>query len=42
MITLTYGGGVALAAFAGVLAAPIYSVNPQMGTNPSSWCSPWS
>ena len=32
LITLTYGGGVALAAFAGVLAAPIYSVNPNMGT----------
>ena len=31
VITLTYGGGVALAAFAGVLAAPIYSVNPQHG-----------
>ena len=33
MITLTYAGGVALAAFAGVLAAPIYSVNPNMGSN---------
>jgi len=33
MITLTYGFGVALAAFAGVLAAPIYSVQPQMGTS---------
>jgi branched-chain amino acid transport system permease protein len=33
MITLTYGLGVALAAFAGVLAAPIYSVNPLMGSN---------
>ncbi len=33
MMTLTYGAGVALAAFAGVLAAPIYSVNPQMGTS---------
>ncbi|MCA3280321.1 MAG: branched-chain amino acid ABC transporter permease [Roseomonas sp.] len=33
MITLTYGAGVGLAALAGVLAAPIYSVNPQMGTN---------
>jgi branched-chain amino acid transport system permease protein len=31
MITLTYGYGVALAAFAGVLAAPIYSVSPVMG-----------
>ncbi|MDN3564058.1 branched-chain amino acid ABC transporter permease [Paeniroseomonas aquatica] len=33
MVTLTYGFGVALAAIGGVLAAPIYSVNPQMGTN---------
>jgi branched-chain amino acid transport system permease protein len=33
LVTLTYGGGVALAAFAGVLAAPIYSVNPNMGSN---------
>jgi branched-chain amino acid transport system permease protein len=33
MITLTYGFGVALAAFAGVLAAPIYSVNPNMGSD---------
>jgi branched-chain amino acid transport system permease protein len=33
MMTLTYGAGVALAAFAGVLAAPIYSVNPAMGAN---------
>jgi branched-chain amino acid transport system permease protein len=33
MITLTYGYGVALAAFAGVLAAPIFSVNPVMGSN---------
>jgi len=31
MITLTYGFGVALAALAGVLAAPIYNVSPQMG-----------
>jgi branched-chain amino acid transport system permease protein len=31
MITLTYGYGAALAAFAGVLAAPIYSVSPVMG-----------
>ena len=31
MITLTYGFGVALAAFAGVMAAPIYNVSPQMG-----------
>jgi branched-chain amino acid transport system permease protein len=33
MITLTYGFGVALAAFAGVMAAPIYQVNPLMGVN---------
>jgi branched-chain amino acid transport system permease protein len=33
LITLTYGFGVALAAFAGVLAAPIYSVNPNMGSD---------
>jgi branched-chain amino acid transport system permease protein len=33
MITMTYAAGVALAAFAGVLAAPIYSVNPNMGSN---------
>ncbi|MBP6818913.1 MAG: branched-chain amino acid ABC transporter permease [Ferrovibrio sp.] len=33
MITLTYGFGVGLAALAGVLAAPIYSVNPLMGSN---------
>jgi branched-chain amino acid transport system permease protein len=33
VVTLTFGGGVALAAFAGVLAAPIYSVNPDMGDN---------
>lgn len=33
LVTLTYAGGVALAAFAGVLAAPIYSVNPNMGSN---------
>ncbi len=31
MVTLTYGFGVGLAAFAGVMAAPIYSVNPLMG-----------
>src|SRR4029453_10776013 len=29
----TYGFGVGLAALAGVLAAPIYSVNPVMGAN---------
>jgi branched-chain amino acid transport system permease protein len=33
MITLTYGFGVALAALAGVMAAPIYQVSPQMGAN---------
>jgi len=33
MITLTYGFGVALAGLAGVLAAPIYQVNPLMGSN---------
>jgi branched-chain amino acid transport system permease protein len=33
MMTLTYGAGVAMAALAGVLAAPIYSVNPAMGAN---------
>ncbi len=33
MIMLTYGFGVALAAFAGVLAAPVYSVNPNMGAD---------
>ena len=33
LITFTYAGGVALAAFAGVLAAPILSVNPNMGTS---------
>ena len=32
MVTLTYGFGVALAAFAGVMAAPIYNVSPQMGS----------
>ncbi|SAK39879.1 inner-membrane translocator [Caballeronia fortuita] len=31
MITLTYGFGVALAAFAGVLAAPVIQVSPLMG-----------
>ena len=31
MITLTYGFGVGLAALAGVMAAPIYSVSPLMG-----------
>ncbi len=33
MITLTFGYGVALAGFAGVLAAPIYQVAPGMGSN---------
>jgi branched-chain amino acid transport system permease protein len=33
MVTLTYGFGVALAAVAGVLAAPIIQVNPLMGSN---------
>ncbi len=33
MITLTYGFGVGLAALAGVLAAPIYQVNPLMGAD---------
>lgn len=32
MVMLTYGFGAALAAFAGVLAAPIYNVSPQMGS----------
>ena len=33
MVTVTYGLSVALAAFAGVLAAPIYGVNPAMGAD---------
>ena len=33
MVTLTYGFGVALAAFAGVLAAPINQVRPGMGAD---------
>ena len=33
LLTLTYGVGIALAAFAGVLAAPILHVNPAMGSN---------
>jgi branched-chain amino acid transport system permease protein len=33
MMTLTYGFGAGLAALAGVLAAPIYSVNPLMGSH---------
>ncbi len=32
LITLTYGFGVGLAALAGVMAAPIYNVSPQMGS----------
>jgi branched-chain amino acid transport system permease protein len=33
MFTITYGFGVALAAFAGVMAAPVYQVTPLMGSN---------
>lgn len=33
MVTCTYGFGVGLAGLAGVMAAPIYSVSPQMGTS---------
>jgi branched-chain amino acid transport system permease protein len=33
MITITYGFGVGLAALAGVMAAPIYQVSPQMGAD---------
>lgn len=33
LLTLTYGAGVALAGFAGVLAAPIQHVNPSMGSD---------
>jgi branched-chain amino acid transport system permease protein len=33
MITLTYGFGVGLAALAGVMAAPVYNVSPQMGSS---------
>ena len=33
MVTLTYAVGAALAAFAGVLAAPVYQVSPLMGQN---------
>jgi branched-chain amino acid transport system permease protein len=32
LVTLTYGFGVALAAFAGVLAAPVFQVSPDMGS----------
>ncbi|SED56348.1 branched-chain amino acid ABC transporter permease [Rhodobacter sp. 24-YEA-8] len=33
MLTLTYAAGVALAGFAGVMAAPIYQVSPNMGSS---------
>lgn len=33
LVTLTYGFGAALAAFTGVLAAPVFQVNPVMGSN---------
>ena len=33
LITVTYGVGVGLAALAGVMAAPITNVSPQMGAN---------
>ncbi len=33
MVTLTFGFGVALAAFAGVLSAPIIQISPLMGSN---------
>ena len=33
MITATYGFGAALAGLAGVLAAPVYAINPLMGSN---------
>lgn len=33
ILTLTFGFGVALAGFTGVMAAPIYSVSPDMGSN---------
>jgi branched-chain amino acid transport system permease protein len=33
LVTAAFGGGVALAGLAGVLAAPIYQVNPMMGGN---------
>src|SRR5262249_61886479 len=32
LLTRTYGFGVALVAFAGVMAAPIYNASPQMGS----------
>jgi len=33
IVTLTFGFGVGLAGFAGVMAAPVYSVSPEMGSN---------
>ncbi|AWY02043.1 ABC transporter permease [Marinomonas primoryensis] len=33
IVTLTFGFGVGLAGFAGVMAAPVYSVSPDMGSN---------
>lgn len=33
LLALTFGGGVGLAGLAGVLAAPLYSVNPGMGSD---------
>ena len=33
LLTITYGAGVGLAGFAGVLAAPLYSPNPGMGAD---------
>ncbi len=33
LVALTYGGGVALAALAGVLSAPVILVSPQMGSS---------
>jgi branched-chain amino acid transport system permease protein len=41
LLTLTYGLGAALAALAGVLAAPIYQVSPLMGRTSSSSSLPW-
>ncbi|MGB0467914.1 MAG: branched-chain amino acid ABC transporter permease [Pontibacterium sp.] len=33
IVTLTFGFGVGLAGFAGVMAAPVYAVSPEMGSN---------
>ncbi|MDW6021709.1 branched-chain amino acid ABC transporter permease [Mesorhizobium sp. BAC0120] len=33
LLTLTYGAGAALAALAGIMAAPVYQVSPLMGSN---------